>query len=598
MTTPITHDVVIIGTGLAGLSLARHLQLAANKRILLLDKRADLPPTRQKVGESLVQVGGYYFAKVLDMEEHLLHDQFMKYNLRFYWKNAGSTNQQFEDYSQAYIRAFSNIPCYQLDRNTFEAELLRSVRGDSRFTLAAPVADLHVELSDDGGPHKVSFTRDGLKHDIQTEWVVDTTGRGRMLARQFETCEASPIRHGASFMWVDGLVDIEKLTDQSLTEIRRNSNRRATGHLPQWLATNHFMGKGFWFWVIPLRGKTSLGLVYDRNVISHKDVSTAEQLRAWACREFPLFARDLPQRRIVDFSAYKDFAHGCRETINPARWAMSGEAGRFTDPLYSPGSDFIALHNTLIVDAILTDDPRELKRKCWLYEMLMESMYNSLLPTYAASYDVLGDQEAFVLKYTWELSVYFSFFVFPFINELATDAEFVPAFLSRFSRLGDMNAKVQQFLSGFYQWKKDHGVRPQGPVFHDFMQLEPLKRAEQTFYQVGVTGDEAKEVLDDQLVNLKEMAKFLVAHVYSVVLGDERVLTNGSFVESIDLKHLMFDPARMQANYAVHRDSDQMHAWNLNPHALRAFRASDGGVAETTGVGEEVCLSARPTARV
>jgi hypothetical protein len=274
---------------------------------------------------------------------------------------------------------------------------------------------------------------------------------------------------------------------------------------------------------------------------------------------------------------------------------MSGEAGRFTDPLYSPGSDFIALHNSLIVDAILTDDPRELKRKCWLYEMLMESMYNSLLPTYAASYDVLGDQETFVLKYTWELSVYFSFFVFPFINDLATNTEFIPAFLSRFSRLGDLNAKVQQFLSGFYQWKKVHGRRrPEGPVFHDFTQLEPLKRAEQTFYQVGVTGDEAKEVLDDQLVNLKEMAKFLVAHVYSVVLGDERVLTNGSFVESIDLKHLTFDPARMRADYAMHCGSHQKFAWNLNPHALRAFRVDEADAADSAPVGEDASLTDPP----
>jgi hypothetical protein len=67
------------------------------------------------------------------------------------------------------------------------------------------------------------------------------------------------------------------------------------------------------------------------------------------------------------------------------------------------------------------------------------------------------------------------------------------------------------------------------------------------------------------------MAKFLVAHVYSVVLGDERVLTNGSFIESIDLKHLRFDPVRMLADFASHKDSDQKFMWNLNPYALAAF---------------------------
>lgn len=592
-----TYDVVIIGGGLAGLSLARHLLLESDKRVLLVEQRAAIPAAKQKYGESSVQVAGYYYAKVLGLEEYLFLHHFMKYNLRFYWKTVGRTNERFEDFSQAYIRTFSNIPCYQLDRNTFEAELLRLNCEDPRFSLRTSIRNLDVSLSDDGSSHEVRFQVDGQPELASANWVVDTSGRGRHLSRKMELVEETPIRHGAAFMWVEGLVDIEKLTDASPRAIRQNKARRQTGHAPQWLGTNHFMGEGFWFWVIPLQGKTSLGVVFDNATFPREKVTSAEKLRDWVCDEFPLFARDLYGRKILDYSALKSYAHGCKQTISPARWAMSGEAGRFSDPLYSPGSDFIALHNSLIVDAILTDNPRELKRKCWLYEMLMESMYNSLLPTYAASYDVLGDQEVFVLKYTWELSVYFSYFVFPFINDLATDTEFVPAFLNRFSRLGDMNAKVQSFLSGFYQWKKAHRRRSTEPVFHDFTQLEPLKRAEQAFYQVGVTGDEAKEVLDDQLVNLKELARFIVAQVYSVVLNDDSVLTNGSFVESIDLKHLEFDPVRMQVDYAAHRGSDQKFPWALNPHALCAFRASDAEAAEMKAVEEPSLLPAEPVSR-
>lgn len=591
------YDVIIIGGGLAGLSLARHLLLESDKRVLILEQRDSIPPTKQKYGESSVQVAGYYFAKVLGLEEYLFLHHFMKYNLRFYWKSPGRTNERFEDFSQAYIRTFSNIPCYQLDRNTFEAELLRRNSADPRFTLQTSIRNLDVTLSESEEPHKVRFQVDGQAKLAQSAWVVDTTGRGRHLSRRMELAEETPIRHGSAFMWVDGLVDIEKLTDASPREIRLNKARRHSGHAPQWLGTNHFMGEGFWFWVIPLQGKTSLGVVYDNATFPRDRVTSAEKLRDWICDEFPLFARDLYKREIVDYSALKSYAHGCKQTINSARWAMSGESGRFTDPLYSPGSDFIALHNSLIVDAILTDDQRELKRKCWLYEMLLQSMYGSLLPTYASSYDALGDQETFVLKYTWELSVYFSFFVFPFINDLATDTEFVPAFLTRFSRLGDMNAKVQRFLSDFYQWKKVHGQRSPEPVFHDFTQLEPLKRAEQTFYQVGVSGDEAKEVLDDQLVNLKEMAKFIAAHVYSVVLGDERVLTNGSFVENIDLKDLTFEPARMKSEYAAHSGSDQNYAWTLNPHALRAFVQRDAEVQEKMAIEEPVQLTEETAAR-
>lgn len=72
------YDVAIIGGGLAGLSLARQLLLTTDKTILLVEKRAEVPSPRQKVGESLVQVGGYYFGKVLGLEEYLFRQHYMK----------------------------------------------------------------------------------------------------------------------------------------------------------------------------------------------------------------------------------------------------------------------------------------------------------------------------------------------------------------------------------------------------------------------------------------------------------------------------------------------------------------------------------------
>src|SRR6185295_9183055 len=109
----------------------------------------------------------------------------------------------------------------------------------------------------------------------------------------------SPIRHAASFCWVDGLVDIEKLTDLTPREVRLRPDRQKLGHSPAFLATNHFCGEGFWFWVIPLHGRTSLGLVFDSSKIAWEDVGSQEKLIEWICRRYPLFARDLPFRKVV-----------------------------------------------------------------------------------------------------------------------------------------------------------------------------------------------------------------------------------------------------------------------------------------------------------
>ena len=579
-------DVVIVGAGLAGLSLARHLLLETDLRVCVLERNAQ-PSQRQKVGESLVQIGGYYFAKVLQMEEHLLHEHFMKYNLRFYFKNDHRPNDCIENYSQAYIRNFSNIPCYQLDRNVFETELLKENLRDSRFSLVteAKVADIHINKL--GESHVVQFEQQSEKCEIECRWLVDTTGRNRLLARKLDSRTTSPIKHGAAFMWVDVIVDIEKLTRLTPEEQRTHPDRKSTGHLPFWLATNHFMGEGFWLWTIPLKGKTSIGLVYDSALIENSQVNSSRKLSQWICNEFPLFAKDLSSRDVLDFGAYKDFAYDCGETISADRWAMSGMSGRFQDPLYSPGSDFIAFHNALIVDAIKTDFQdkqgsainRELKRKCWLYELTLQSIYRSLLPSFATSYNALGDQETFVLKYTWELSVYFSFLTFPWVCNLQSDSKFIPGYLSRFSKLGEINQGLQKFLSCYYQWKKDSHETTNQTVFHDFTECDWLKVAESCFYKVDCGVEQALEELDRQFESLDELARFIVAHISSVVTKQPDLAYSKWFVEQIDFRDLEFNIERIHRRVADANSGDgEAYDWQFNTAAMDKFLVDGGDV--------------------
>jgi hypothetical protein len=415
---------------------------------------------------------------------------------------------------------------------------------------------------------------------------VDTTGRYRYLARKLGVVESSPIRHGTSVVWVDGLMNIEKLTDSSPREIRLNKARSAWGHSPCWAATNHFVGEGYWFWVIPLPGRTSLGLVYDRSCVSHDEVNAPEKLIDWVCRTLPLFARDLPHRRIIEHTCLKEYSYGCSQTISPHRWALSGFAGRFTDPLYSPGSDFISLHNTLIVDAILTNDRALLDRKCGAFETLMQALYNSMLPTFSVSYDALGDQEAFALKYTWELSVYFSFFVFPFINDLSTDLGFLPMYLGRFARLGTINKALQSMISGYFQWKKTQSCTAGEPQFFDFTELPALRRAESTFYRVGVSAAEAGRILTEQLDSLEELARYIVAWIYSAILDDVDVLTSRSLVESVDFHSLSFDVASIRAGHAEFRSDPGTWTWSFDPHVLGRFRSRQAGPLASVEPGE------------
>jgi len=573
------YDVVIVGAGLAGLSLARQLLLnSGSVRILEIDKRLQVPQVGQKVGEATVQVSGYYFSKVLELEEYLLREHFLKYNLRFYWKTAGMDNTRWESYSQSYIRKISNVPTYQLNRNEIERELLRrNVEVPEQYTFHNHALDLDIALSDDGangGLHTVSYTRNGERRTVTARWVVDAAGRAHVLQKKLNLRRKNNINHGSSFLWVDGLLNFEYLTDSTNKQVRLNPQRSHTGHLPFWLATNHFCEEGLWFWVIPLQGITSLGLVYDNKLIKNEDVNDPKRLVDWVCEHFPLFGRQLRDRKILHWAGYRSHSFDAVQTIDRNHWGMVGEAGRWSDPLYSPGSDVIAVYATLLTDCILSEDQADIDAKVPLYEQLEQAVYQAYVPSYAVSYECLGDQEAYSLKYVWELTIYFAFYVFPFINDLFTDRRFLIAFLRTFGKLGRVNLVLQMFLKAYYDWKLVNREPHTSPIFFEFYDIHGLAVAEATFYKVGVSLDEARAVLDEQHANTVTLAKYTAAHIYAMVLDEPALVWNKSFLEALDVERLAFDPDGMRAEYAAHAHRTERYEWpaGWNPEAAFRFK--------------------------
>jgi 2-polyprenyl-6-methoxyphenol hydroxylase-like FAD-dependent oxidoreductase len=115
------HDVVIIGGALSGAATAI-LLLRSNPglRVLIVEKS---PALGRRVGEATVEVSAYFLGRVLGLTHYLNESHLSKQGLRFWFKNDGV--ESLDQASELGARYLSRMPSYQIDRSTFDEEVLR-----------------------------------------------------------------------------------------------------------------------------------------------------------------------------------------------------------------------------------------------------------------------------------------------------------------------------------------------------------------------------------------------------------------------------------------------------------------------------------------
>jgi len=497
------YDVVIAGGGLAGLCLALQIKRATpTASILVAEKtRYPQPKAAHKVGESSVEVASHYFREVLGLSE-LLAKELPKFGLRFFMSHG--TNEDISTRLECGPSNFLYVPSFQIDRGQFENALAEKVKAAGVKLLDG--CRIESVAVNDGAlkPHRVGLACDQGQVEVTCRWLVDASGRAALLKKKLGLERSN--RHDVNAAWfrVDHPIDPDDWSNDPGWRNRLKESRR--------LSTNHLMGPGYWVWLIPLaHDRTSVGIVANEQLHPFKQISSFEKALDWLDAHEPQCAdvvrEHLGQR--MDFLALRHYSHDAKQMYSADRWCLTGDAGMFVDPFYSPGSDFVGISNSFVTDMVRRDLAGEdIHGIVPIHDQAFTSLAHTYLRTYYRQYPLMGQPRIMTTKVVWDFVMYWGGVALLFCRDKLTD----PAFMARVRPVLQAFAATNIAMQAHFRtWaaKSQAGEPPEG-VFIDYAKLGFLAELNR---RLMIECDEASvlEQLDRNLALAKELEREILA---------------------------------------------------------------------------------------
>ena len=401
-TTSSNWDAIILGGALSGASTAL-LLLRRNPRLrVLIVERSE--QFKRRVGESTVEVSSYFLGRVLDLTGHLHEKHLTKQGLRFWFHNEHANS--LETCSETGPGYNVRLPGYQVDRAVLDEEILaRAVTAGARLLRPVRVTDVTLVP---GGQQTVAWSSDDGRKGVESaRWVIDASGVAALLARKngwLIPNTGHPIASAWSRWTGVKNWDSRDLAEKFPAYARRTKALRFN-------ATNHLVGRGWWAWMIPLKGgDVSVGVVFDQRLVDLPEGGDlAGRLRTMLL-EHPAGQEMLADARCTEGDVHfrRNLAYRS-STFAGDGFVLVGDAAGFIDPFYSPGMDWIsytASAAAALVDGSLRGKPKapRIARHNELFSTSYDRWFRAI---YQDKYYYMGDFELMTLAFRLDLGLYY-----------------------------------------------------------------------------------------------------------------------------------------------------------------------------------------------
>jgi hypothetical protein len=405
------------------------------------------------------------------------------------------------------ITQFPVVPSYNMDRGMLENDL-RQFAEEAGLEVIEGCNVQEIELADGDERHEVIYEReeDGSVGRLRAHWVVDAMGRRRYLQKKLGLTKDQVQRCSAAWFRLEGRIDVGDLVPQ--TEIEWH--QRVPDGI-RYYSTNHLMGAGYWIWIIPLAsGNTSIGIVALHDVHPFEQYNTYERSFKWLQQHEPLFASYIEGQEPLDFRCMRRYSYSSKQVFSGQRWACVGDAGVFSDPLYSPALDCIAMSNSFTTEMIKRDFEDKLDPQMVMnFNQTILALNETITPAIQMGYPLFSHPVVMAAKVLWDTAAGWALLAPQIFNAIYTDHDTSEEVRKAKSGYFFLTQRMQQL---FVDWANKAPSRC-SYEFINFLQIPFLQDIRVRNLQPGKTSE---EIIADQIANmerLEELAQvlFLVA---------------------------------------------------------------------------------------